>query len=224
MNDFEPQAESPENTARNSLKEIIRSSKYERYTDSKVPLIEEFLDQQITDSDEFIEVKALYDWPESVDRFAFKHLQREYRDNKDFLYHLRVPPSEGDDPDHKRRYLNNFNVWLRTKPSNVLNPEDIQEGAYSFQPALHRGYVLAPDLLENLQIFFSSARSRLDADELTKFLALPENKEIVAGAHMAYQILGRLFKHADMYIQMKNMFNDDSNAQPIYDIHKALTA
>jgi len=93
------------------------------------------------------------------------------------------------------------------------------------QPALHRAYAIVPDLMENIQVFFSETYNRFQgrSEAMTEFLAKPENADAIRAAHMAYRILGRLFKVRDEVFQLDQMFGAAESAQPITDVHKALT-
>lgn len=223
MNDFDPSLPSPEIIARANLSEIVKNADYITYAQPRIPLMLNAVNQEQAATDEFSNMFHKYRWPDEHDKEMITGKTKIYENDREFLYYLRV---YSDEPEERDKYLNNFNVWLRTKPQEEFDPVNMQDATYGMQPALHRAYAIAPDLMENLQVFFSQSYEKFKgrADEMTEFLAQPTNADVIKAAHMAYRILGRLVKHTDQILQMDNMYSKPEVAKPIIDVHKALTA
>lgn len=222
MKDFDPSSQSLDMIARANLSEIVKNSEYLGYAKAQHPLMLNMVDPSKVATDEFAEVFQKYRWPDEHDMVKIVGRTKTYENDRDFLYHLRV---YSDEPKDEGKHLNNFNVWLRTEPQEEFDPTLLQSSAYGMQPALHRAYAIAPDLMENVQTFFSETYNRFKGrpEEMNEFLGKPENADAIRAAHMTYRILGRLFKVQDEKLQLDQMFGDATSAQPLTDVHKALT-
>lgn len=187
---------------RDNLLQATGNKVYQEYSNEGGPINLREVDPAAID-DNFGTVFQAYGWPDMSDSRSVERDTVTYSDNDNFLHNLRVYP-ESPDKVIQKRYLNNFNVWLRTKP--VTNPNPVID-TYAAHPALHRAHAVVPDLMTSVQEFFDAAYSQsANSDELTEFLYLEENAVAIEAAHMTYRILKRLIKQDDRYRQFDILF------------------
>lgn len=178
--------------------------KYLPETALEQPLKVEDLPDEIRTSEVFLAFIEGEGWPSEADSTVDRHLHHDTVEDfwSNFTYKNGTPPSD--------KNLNNFRVWLATEP--VVIPEgntlaDLMSGKiegvtpngmevlYGLNPALHRAYAIAGDLMENFQAYHSDLRTvpgGIDArmNQLSK--DGDAHAELKDATYTAYLLLNRL--------------------------------
>ena len=210
MNDFDPTSLSPEQEAINALERAMQDPDYAYYASERNPLLISQIPQEIRVSEEFHDVVRQFDWPSVIDDGAIKPVH-EYENAADFVEHLR-------DINHDEYYLNNLNAIFRATPTETFD----MSNHYGTMPALHRAYVIAPDLFSAIRTLYVSYPQIEGNRALTR--VMQENQFVAEALHTGFKILGRLIKRADMDTQMKLIDPDHQHdSLPVRDAQEYLT-
>lgn len=197
------------------------------------PLTEDGLPDEVRTSESFLAFVESEGWPSEADSTVDRRLHHDSAEDfwSNFIYENGVPPSD--------KNPNNFRVWLATEP--VVIPEgntlaDLMSGKiegvtpngmevlYGLNPALHRAYAIAGDLMENLRAYYSELRTvpgGIDArmDQLSK--DGDAHAELKEATYTAYLLLNRLIAKDDFARAMEKIGADGE--EEITDAYRALT-
>lgn len=224
--DSHPQVKNPLDSYRDVISSALSQEKYIDYASGEGPLLAEELPDELRDSKQFQEFVATFGWPEVADG-AIEPLapQDQVFDSEAadeflerFLSQNSLDPSKN---------LNNFRVWLMNEPHERSLMDGVgMEQLYGAHPALHRLYVLMPDLMEALRELLIDVETRNDGNrrKIAKELSIAANRDIVKSIMLVYEVAGRLLKIDDMRRQQKILMPDGQVTMPdITDAHTALS-
>lgn len=187
-----------------SLREAISKPEYQDYAFSYEvrysSLIQKQVPVAIQNSEEFRRTVEVVQWPDDSDTKEVVP-PYDYADPQEFIDSL-FGRKDGRDTTQDRKFLNNFNALLRYEPATIdeqgtVHPNTtggIESRAASMTPALLRAQCIIPDLLAGLRLELADKRGQAARE------VYETNRDVVAGAYMAYRILGRLVKQDDSNI------------------------
>lgn len=193
-------------TSREVLAGFLKSDEYIFYAGESGPLL--FADLPDEAQERTLEVAEAYGWPDESDGNI---LPTHSYTTESFVANL-FNHSMSDEG------LNNFYLNVKAVPRVDMSGIKSTAEFYGFSRMVHRANALAPE-------FFGALRTAVDhfdmADQATarEFLQQPENKDIAEAIHMAYMIMGRLWKTTD-----NSVMNVATDEVRVTDAHVALTA
>lgn len=200
------------------LHDALADEQLQAYLDGEGPLRIHELPRELSTSSAFEAFVNEYDWPNggNAGKIAPVH---DYDDAPDFW------KNTYDDTDPEK-YLNNFSIWLETKP--VISAKDATRTAdfVGFNPALHRGYVVAESLLSPLREIIRTTPNLHVAHQhhaaMEKLGQL--HPEVPEAAYAAYRLFGRLMTKNDMRLAISKMsgWRSAEGVADITDAHHTL--
>jgi hypothetical protein len=213
--------------AREKLRAAVARFDYQYYAGEEVgkeqtgPLTIAQIEEKDRSSDVFVETFSVYGWPTAGEDSLIDPVP-VHATNKDFLDSLKPV----DDGITRKIITDYFFAVLRQPP---IAPDDTTTNRNSMYrevgklPVIHRAYAVAPELFENLRIVLSEITTQnqglypLGEDYIYAALIREENQDVVHGIHMAYRILGRLFKVSD-----EEITPSIDTPRPILNAHNAI--
>lgn len=200
------------------LEAALENPLYQAFAEHPAMINLDEVPASLRDSEEFQAFVEQFGWPSASDGDDAIALPTQFASMDQFRDAL----TRGIDIDDETLYLNNFKVWLAMVPSTDIDFMSSMTQAYAANPALHRGWQIAPELFIPLQQAYSelAKESNFPSEAaLRDESAIP----VVEAAHMAYQILGRLLKKGDTRQQIEIVFGRPSSAQDITSADTALS-
>lgn len=192
------------------LNNSVHDEKLLALTEETGPLQMSELDGDVRQSEAFREFVTEFDWPTVLEDGAITPSVR-FKDDHDFLDAFK--PLD-DEREKGQPYLNNFKVWLSLEPSSELFNPDKMPDVYAAKPALHRAYVVAPEFMGSLRVAYNSLdRPRWSNYPDRESFESNESELVLRGAHLAYQLLGRLLKTTDPDLESMTLFGKHSDTR-----------
>lgn len=172
------------------LTKSLEDPLYEQYIDGQGPLTIDEIPAVIRSSADFKQIVHEFGWPSLLEDSAIAPPQ-QFDNSTEFIQAFTsISPT---------RRLNNFPLWISAKPRRTIEASQPMSDIYGLYPALHRAYTIAPDLMSSLNDAYHDIKMKSKANDNPLYIELSEseNRSFVAGAHMAYVLLGRLMKADD---------------------------
>jgi hypothetical protein len=205
------------------LRELLDSPQLQTSLHKIGPIYENQLPEDLRYSEAFDRFILNYEWPTKRNTEGMLPIRPErYINADDFWQQLYV--GRGD------KSLNNFKHWLQAKP--IDNYGEVKNGTdvYGLNPALHRGYVIAGDLLGTLRQAIVTMKNDYATSsdphrwsetdyQVIEGLSRPALSE---AAYAAYIIIGRLVTKEDEKILSIMIGEDDQLAEEVTDVHRKL--
>ena len=224
--DSHPQVDNQIDASRDVISRATWEEKYVDYASGEGPLLIDELPDELRSSEQFQEFVATFGWPEVTDG-AIEPLapqDQEYDSEavgeflERFLSRNSLDPSEN---------LNNFRIWLINEPHERSLSENVGlEHLYGAHPALHRLYVVMPEVMKALRVLLTDMEVRNEGNrkKIGDELSADANQEIVKTIMLVYQIASRLLKVDDMRRQQEILIPGVPATMPdITDAHTALS-
>jgi len=224
--DGHPQSESFIDAHRDAISNASWEEKYVGYASGEGPLLVEELPDELRNSEQFQEFVATFGWPEVTDG-AIEPLapQDQVFDSEaagEFLE--RFLSRDSLDPS---KNLNNFRLWLINEPHEHSLADGVGiEHLYGAHPALHRLYVIMPEVMKALRVLLTDIEARNEGSrrKIEEELSIDANREIVKTIMLVYEVAGRLLKVDDMRRQQQILMPSVPATMPdITDAHTALS-
>ena len=208
---------------RDSIHEALSNEQYVQYACGEGPLTVDEVPDALRTSQAFHEFIEEFGWPDVADG-AIEPLPDQDREFDSAAAGGFVERFLSLDYLDASRNLNNFKVWLTSVPHerSYLASADM----YGANPALHRLYVLMPDLMVSLRMLLTEieTRHRGERGGMVRELSADANSEIVKVIMIVHEIAARLLKVDDMRRQQLILFPGTDPTMPdITDAHIALT-
>lgn len=203
--------ESSVGSIHDTLRQVLRDTNPEQFVQQDGPLTSDQLPEHIRHSDAFYDFVAEYDWPSRLNTVDMTPA-RTFDSDEAFWYAL----WDKNDPN----YLNNFVHWYLTQPSEEFSLED----TYAVKPALHRVYVVAPELMVALRECMQEAMDVYKPIGHIHDLPI-DYPGTVHAAHVAYQLIAKLVtKHDTRLLYDMHLGGGGTQTSPtdIRDTHRYL--
>ncbi len=210
---------------RDLISEALWKEQYIYYAYGEGPLTIDELSDDLRTSDGFHEFVDAFGWPDVTDG-KIEPLPAQDRgfDSEavgDFLE--RFLSRDSCDPSTD---LNNFRIWLVSEPhENALSVSSGIKDMYGAHPALHRLYVLMPEVMTALKALLANMEAQHGdyEDGIATELPLGVNSEIVKAIMIVYEVAARLLKVDDLRRQQRVLFPGNEPTMPdILDANSAL--
>jgi len=211
---------------RDRISEALWKEEYVEYAYGDGPLTVDELPAALKNSDAFHQFVEQFGWPDiqdgSIEPLPFQDREFDSRAADEFLE--RFLSRNSLDPSTN---LNNFRMWLTSTPHEHSHSDDSSiTDIYGAHPALHRLYVLMPEVMEALRMLLTDIESECEGSRrrIADTLGRGSNSEIVKAIMIVYEVAGRLLKVDDMRRQQQILFPDKPLTMPdITDAHVALS-
>lgn len=210
---------------RDLISEALWQEQYIHYAYGEGPLTISELPYDLRTSDGFHEFVEAFGWPDAADGKIepLPAQDREFDSEAvgDFLERFLSRDSRDSSTD-----LNNFRIWLVSEPhERLLSSSSGVKDMYGAHPALHRLYVLMPEVMTALRVLLVNMEAQHGEyeDGIAIELSLGANSEIVKAIMIIYEVTARLLKVDDLRRQQGILFPGSERTMPdILDAHSAL--
>lgn len=196
MTQFEPKEPRPLDAAIKTIEQTAQNQDIDVYAEGKGPLTLAQLSPEDMVSEEVRAVTVSHDWPSMRNADAIEPVHA-FSSAGEFVEALR---GEG------KPFLNNLNALFAAKRADTFSMGNV----YGVNPALHRGYAIAPELFEGIRELYASFPPSIGYDDMTE--TLRSNPQVAGQMLKAFKILGRLVTADDYDRQLKQI---DPNAKSV---------